>query len=61
MPEAERKYEAGACPWCKMPPAEHEQRDGHMFRNYLCDNAPPGWRGVFVDEPVAVDKGRRFV
>jgi hypothetical protein len=56
------KYRTGhggiGCPFCQMPPAEHEQRDGYLHRVYLCPNAPTGWRGVFVDEPVGVGEGR---
>jgi hypothetical protein len=55
----EDMHKAGACPWCGMPPSEHETRDGHLSRVYVCEfSQRPGWRGVFVDQPVEADPDR---
>jgi hypothetical protein len=52
-------HKAGACPWCGMPPSEHETRDGYLSRVYVCEfSQRPGWRGVFVDQPVEADLDR---
>lgn len=40
------------CPFCGLPPEEHEILPGRLCWVYVCPNAPTGWRGVFTDHPV---------
>jgi hypothetical protein len=51
-PSPQSNSDPERCPWCPMPPSEHETRDGILHRVWTCEYAPPGWLGVFTDQPV---------
>ena len=61
--DSSRYYEAGhggrGCPYCNVPPIEHETEPGHLYWTWICPNRP-GWRGVFLDRPVTGLKPNRW-